>query len=83
MTDSLSSLLPQIMPVEMVGSVVHTDGLATSVAGFPAPVGALVEIERQSGGMLRGEVIGFATTPPLSIRLGPWPACGGEIGCDS
>ena len=38
MTDALITLLPQIMPTEMVGSVVHTDGLATSVAGFPAPV---------------------------------------------
>ncbi len=59
MTDALFTLLPQIMPTEMVGSIVHTDGLATSVAGFPAPVGALVEIERQSGSALRGEVIGF------------------------
>ena len=71
MTDSLSSLLPQIMPVEMVGSVVHTDGLATSVAGFPAPVGALVEIERQSGGMLRGEVIGFRDDTTIIYPFGP------------
>jgi flagellum-specific ATP synthase len=71
MTDSLSSLLPQIMPVEMVGSVVHTDGLATSVAGFPAPVGALVEIERQSGGILRGEVIGFRDDNTIIYPFGP------------
>ncbi len=71
MTDSLSSLLPQIMPVEMVGSVVHTDGLATSVAGFPAPVGALVEIERQSGGILRGEVIGFRDDTTIIYPFGP------------
>ncbi len=71
MTDSLSSLLPQIMPVEMVGSVVHTDGLATSVAGFPAPVGALVEIERQAGGILRGEVIGFRDDTTIIYPFGP------------
>ena len=59
------------MPVEMVGSVVHTDGLATSVAGFPAPVGALVEIERQSGGMLRGEVIGFRDDTTIIYPFGP------------
>ncbi len=59
MTDDLISLLPRIMTSELVGSVVHTDGLATAVAGFPAPVGALVEIERQTGPALRGEVIGF------------------------
>lgn len=70
MTDSLSSLLPQMMPVEMVGSVVHTDGLATSVAGFPAPVGALVEIERQAGGILRGEVIGFRDDTTIIYPFG-------------
>ena len=49
----------------------HTDGLATSVAGFPAPVGALVEIERQSGGMLRGEVIGFRDDTTIIYPFGP------------
>ena len=58
------------MPVEMVGSVVHTDGLATSVAGFPAPVGALVEIERQAGGTLRGEVIGFRDDTTIVYPFG-------------
>ncbi len=59
MTQDLLNLLPQIMTTQLVGSVVHTDGLATAVAGFPAPVGALVEIQRQTGPPLRGEVIGF------------------------
>ncbi len=58
MTQDLLDLLPQIMSTALVGSVVHTDGLATSVASFPAPVGAMVEIERQTGGPLRGEGIG-------------------------
>ncbi len=70
MTDALVHLLPQIMPTGMVGSVVHTDGLATSVAGFPAPVGALVEIERQTGGPLRGEVIGFRDDTTVVYPLG-------------
>jgi len=70
MTDTLTDLLPQIMPTEMVGSVVHTDGLATSVAGFPAPVGALVEIERQTGRPLRGEVIGFRDDTTVVYPLG-------------
>ena len=70
MTDALINLLPQIMPTEMVGSVVHTDGLATSVAGFPAPVGALVEIERQTGSPLRGEVIGFRDDDDRRLSAG-------------
>ncbi|MHB0955774.1 MAG: FliI/YscN family ATPase [Pirellulaceae bacterium] len=70
MTDDLITLLPQIMPAEMVGSIVHTDGLATSVAGFPAPVGALVEIERQSGIPLRGEVIGFRDATTIIYPFG-------------
>lgn len=70
MTDALITLLPQIMPTEMVGSVVHTDGLATSVAGFPAPVGALVEIERQTGSPLRGEVIGFRDDTTIIYPFG-------------
>jgi len=67
---TLIDLLPQIMPTEMVGSVVHTDGLATSVAGFPAPVGALVEIERQIGGPVQGEVIGFRDATTVVYPLG-------------
>lgn len=59
MHDMLTSLVPHIMPTQMVGSVVQTDGLAAAVAGFPAPIGALVEIERQVGQPVRGEVIGF------------------------
>ena len=33
----------------LTGSVVQTVGLTAAVADFPAPVGALVSIERQSG----------------------------------
>ncbi len=66
----LIDLLPQIMPTQLVGSVVHTDGLATSVASFPAPVGALVEIERQTGLPLRGEVIGFRDDKTIIYPFG-------------
>ena len=55
----LSSQLASILPAAISGRVVRTNGLTASVAGFPAPVGAVVEIERQSGQNLRGEVIGF------------------------
>ncbi|HEY2147191.1 MAG TPA: EscN/YscN/HrcN family type III secretion system ATPase, partial [Pirellulales bacterium] len=51
--------LERIMPTALSGSVVRTAGATAAVADFPAPVGALVEIERQSAEPLRAEVIGF------------------------
>src|SRR5665213_1832315 len=55
----LAEHLASIMPTALEGRVVRTVGMSAAVAGFPAPVGALVEIERQSGGPLQAEVIGF------------------------
>ena len=46
--------LATIMPTALTGSVVRTEGLMAAVAGFPAPIGGLVEIERQAGGPIRG-----------------------------
>ncbi len=57
--DDFTHLLPTIMSTALTGRVVQTNGLSTDVAGFPAPVGAMVEIQRQAGEPLRGEVIGF------------------------
>ena len=56
---ALSEQLEAVMPIELVGSVARTVGMTASVAGFPAPVGALVSIERDAGGPLDAEVIGF------------------------
>jgi flagellum-specific ATP synthase len=62
--------LDSILPVGLTGSIVRTEGLAAAVAGFPAPVGALVEIERQSGGPVEAEVIGFRDRNTLIYPLG-------------
>jgi FliI/YscN family ATPase len=51
--------LDRIMPTALLGTVARTVGTTISAAGFPAPVGAVAEIERQSGPLLRAEVIGF------------------------
>ncbi len=51
--------LPTIMTTSLTGSVVRTEGMMTGVAGFPAPVGALAEIDRQTGAGIEGEVVGF------------------------
>jgi FliI/YscN family ATPase len=66
----LTSQLDAIFRPAVTGSVVRTEGGATVVSGFPAPVGALVEIERQSGGPVTGEVIGFREELTLVCPLG-------------
>ncbi len=47
------------MPTGLTGSVAQTIGTTVSAAGFPAPVGAVAEIQRQSGSPLLAEVVGF------------------------
>ncbi|HRX82352.1 MAG TPA: FliI/YscN family ATPase, partial [Pirellulaceae bacterium] len=57
--NDLVAQLDSIQPAALRGSVVRTEGMMTAVAGLPAPVGAIVEIQRQSGAPIEGEVIGF------------------------
>ncbi len=64
------SQLEEIVPTALIGKVVGTQGTTAAVAGFPAPVGALVEIERQTGGSISGEVIGFRNNHTLVFPLG-------------
>jgi flagellum-specific ATP synthase len=56
---NLTEQLDAVMPTALWGSVARTVGMTVSVAGFPAPVGALAEIQRQAGDPLLAEVIGF------------------------
>jgi flagellum-specific ATP synthase len=51
--------LRDVMTTTLMGSVVETVGMTATVADFPAPVGAQVSIERESGTPALGEVIGF------------------------
>src|SRR5687767_7259037 len=67
---TVTSQLDAIMPLGLSGSIVRTEGLAAAVAGFPAPVGALVEIERLAGGPVEAEVIGFRDCNTLVYPLG-------------
>lgn len=62
--------LDAIMPTALEGSIVRLVGTTASVAGFPAPLGALVEIERQTGDPLQAEVIGFRDELTLLFPLG-------------
>lgn len=59
MTRELADQLPSILPSAVEGSIVRMVGTAAAVADFPAPVGAMVEIERQGGSWLEAEVVGF------------------------
>jgi flagellum-specific ATP synthase len=58
MTD-LTEQLESMMPVSLTGTVARTVGMTVAAAGFPAPVGAMAEIQRERGGPLLAEVIGF------------------------
>lgn len=51
--------LDQTMTAQLTGSVVETVGSTVAVADFPAPVGAIVQVQRVAGGAVEGEVIGF------------------------
>jgi len=59
MITDIPQQLDEMMTTSLVGSVAETTGMTAAVADFPAPVGGLVRIERQSGPPAHGEVIGF------------------------
>ena len=69
----MSALLDEVetvLPTALVGSVVRTEGLAAAVAGFPAPVGAVVLIDRIGQPPVEAEVIGFRDDLALVYPLG-------------
>ncbi len=61
--------LERMMPTALTGRVVRTLGTTIAAAGFPAPLGAMAEIFRQSGGPLKAEVIGFRDSTTLLYPL--------------
>lgn len=67
----LAEQLEHVMSTGLVGRVIRTIGMTVAVADFPAPVGAIVKIERQTGAALSGEVIGFRGDETLVYPLGP------------
>lgn len=70
MMSDLSNQLDAAIPFALTGSIVRTEGLAAAVAGFPVPVGAVVQIERQAGDPIEAEVIGFRDRLTLVYPLG-------------
>jgi flagellum-specific ATP synthase len=57
--ETMLAHLDRVMPTALQGSVARITGMTAAIVDFPAPVGALVEIERNAGSPLRAEVIGF------------------------
>ena len=66
----LTGQLADIVPTAMVGKLVRTVGVTAAVAGFRAPLGAVVEIERQNSTPVTAEVIGFRDDLTLLYPLG-------------
>jgi len=69
-TSPILAQLDRVMTTAITGSVAQTVGMTISVAGFPAPVGAIAEIERETGSPLPAEVIGFRNEWTLLYPLG-------------
>ena len=67
---TIAQQLETILPTALEGSVARTVGMTVSVAGFPAPLGALAEIGRLAGEPLAAEVIGFRDDLTLLYPLG-------------
>src|SRR5205085_12618530 len=57
--NTFQAQLDAMLPMAMTGTIVRTEGLAAAVAGLPAPVGAVVEIDRLANSKNEAEVIGF------------------------
>lgn len=57
--------LDQIIAPAISGTVIGSEGIVIAVAGFPVPLGALVEIERGVGQPIHGEVVGFRADATL------------------
>jgi FliI/YscN family ATPase len=68
--ETIAAQLASIMPTGLTGSVIRTQGLTAAVAGFPAPIGAVAQIERQAAPPIEAEVIGFREGATLIYPLG-------------
>lgn len=68
---TLADQLDAIMPTAIVGSVVRSIGTTVAAAGFPAPVGAVAQIDRDGRPPLRAEVIGFRDDETILYPLDP------------
>jgi len=59
-----------ILPLGLTGSISRLVGLTAAVSDFPAPLGALCSIVRESGSPVQAEVIGFEGSETLLLPYG-------------
>ena len=67
---ALKEQVQRILPIALIGSVNKIVGLTASVADFPAPMGALCTIDRESGIPIQAEVVGFHDEETLLMPYG-------------
>ena len=67
---ALDEHVRQILPVGLTGRVTKIVGLTISVAGFPAPLGAIAKLEAEHGATLEAEVVGFSGEETLLLPYG-------------
>jgi FliI/YscN family ATPase len=65
----LEDQIPRILPTALTGCVEQTLGQTAAVAGLPAPIGAMVEIERPCDKPVLAQVIGFRDSLTLVYPL--------------
>jgi len=66
----LAEQLAAVVPTGLTGTVAQTTGTALAAAGFPAPIGAVAEIQPHARPPLAAEVIGFRDHLTVLYPLG-------------
>jgi flagellum-specific ATP synthase len=66
---TIEEQLKSLVPTRIEGRIVRSVGMTASAADFPAPVGAVVEVESQTGEPVEAEVIGFRDDQTLLSLL--------------
>src|SRR5580698_6434804 len=67
---ALDDHIRQVLPVGLTGRVSKIVGLAVSVSGFPAPLGAIARLEPEYGKPLEAEVVGFSGEDTVLLPYG-------------
>jgi flagellum-specific ATP synthase len=67
---SIVEQVKHLLPFGLTGTITRIVGLTVSVAGFPAPLGAVCRIHREQGTSIDGSVVGFQGDETLLLAYG-------------
>ncbi|HET6326780.1 MAG TPA: FliI/YscN family ATPase [Planctomycetaceae bacterium] len=67
---SVVEQVKHLLPFGLSGTITRIVGLTVSVAGFPAPLGAVCRIHREQGHSIDGSVVGFHGDETLLLAYG-------------